>query len=50
MGKIKLEETYPCGYKIVKQMSALFGQPYFTDDGKGCPLHGKECIKKGDKK
>lgn len=48
MAKIVLEETYPCGYKLRKEISKIFSQPYFTDDGKGCPLHGMKCVKVED--
>ena len=47
MGKARLEETFPCGYKIVLEMSALLGTPRFTNDHNGCPLHGSKCVKSG---
>lgn len=49
MAKAEINVEYPCGYKFnLKADVGIFGDFHIDDsDYKTCPLHGKNCSKKG---
>lgn len=51
MGYIKIKEKFPCGYESYIETKSIFiSGEIESHDGKGCPLHGKNCPKSEGKK